>query len=166
MMGTKWATNLYFPVKLSQADMQQIPLPRLEMNIHITYKTVEAGTILGLGVIGPLSAAFRKQSLLQGALRGGRYGAVIGLVVGPCLNYLKFRGGSTDESIWDRCYRLRYNRNQVRVDRMVTWAAIGGSAAAAYMGSAVLNGTVVGIFVGTISMALYNMIIMKGDKTK
>ena len=165
-MGTKWATNLYFPTKLTDAQMQQIPAPRIEMNIHITYKTIEAGTILGLGIIGPITALIRKKPVLAGALKGGRYGALVGLVVGPCLNYMKFRGETSEDAIWDRCYRLRMHRGQVRVDRMVTWAAIGGSAAAAYLGSGIVNGGVVGIFVGTISMALYNMIIMKGDKTK
>ena len=157
-MGTKWATNLYLPVKLSEEDIQKIPSPYTEMTLHVTYKTIEAGTFLGMGVFGPITAALRRQNIAQGALKGGRYGALVGLVAGPLMTYAKFRNQKELEPVWDRCYRLRLNRNQVRSDRMITWAAIGGTAAAYYMGARLLDGGLVGVVVGGLTVLAYNII--------
>jgi len=140
--------------------MQVIPYPKTEVTIHVTYKTIEAFSILGMGVFGPATAMIRKRNLLQTALKGGRYGAIVGLVAGPVMTELALKNATVD-SIWDRAYRLRYNRGQVRVDRMATWAVVGGAAAGAFLGRGLVDGALVGLVIGTISTGVYNNFILK-----
>ena len=53
---------------------------------------------------------------------------------------------STDEQIFDRAYRLRYNKGQVRMDKFTYGSALLGGVAGAAAGG--LNGSLQGASVG------------------
>ncbi len=55
------------------------------------------------------------ESYKKRALQCGAYGVVTGLVTGPLFTWLRLRADDvTPDSVWDRCYRLRHNKCQVR----------------------------------------------------
>lgn len=156
-MGSKWAQNLFFPTTLNDEEMCNIPMARPELHIHVMYKTVQAGTILGMGVFGPLISLLRRRPLGATCLRAGKIGALIGIPAGPAMTEMTLnKTNSTDEMVVDRVYRLRYNRCQVRVDRMCTYGALAGAAFAAFTGGAAINGALTGIFVSTLATGVYN----------
>lgn len=81
----------YIGVELTEEEYQNINHPYAEMYTHVTLKTIQAGTLLGTILFGPLVALARKESrnvrgLVSKVNRCGRAGAVIGLVAGnSCL---------------------------------------------------------------------------------
>ena len=68
---------------------------------------------------------------------------------------------ATEESVYDRCYRIRNNRNQLRVDRHATYLALagGGLGSAAKIG--VTNGLLLGFTVGTVTTGILNSTLWK-----
>ena len=156
-MGTKWAINLFLPVTLSDEEMRDIPMPRLELHIHVMYKTVQAGTILGMGIFGPLIALIRRRPFAATCLRAGQIGALIGVPAGPMMTEMTLsKTKSTDDMVWDRCYRLRYNRSQVRVDRACTYGELAGAAFAMTSGGSLLNGSLTGLALATVAAGVFN----------
>ena len=149
-----WAKNLFLVKQLDDDQMQAISHPRLELHVHVMYKTVEAGVILG-GIIGPAVALLRKRPVGATTLRYARNGAIIGAVAGPLMTEMVVRG-QPDERIYDRSYRLRYNRDQVRVDRAVSYGAAVGAATSAFMGHGALPGFLIGIGASCIAGGFYN----------
>ena len=148
-------------VKLSEKNMATIPYPRTELYIHVTTKTVQAGGLLGSLLVAP------SLTLLQGprdvdALKGkmetcGKYGVLIGLIAGPLMTWQRLNSCNANyASIWDRCYRLRYNRNQVRVDRLTLVGALAGFGAATYLGEGGTLGAILGMSGGCILAGLFN----------
>ena len=61
-----------------------------------------------------------------------------------------------DYQVWDRCYRLRYNRNQVRVDRTFTLGLITATAVSLIVKYPVVNGVVISIPLSLLLAAFYN----------
>ena len=165
-MGSKWAMNLFFPTTPTDDTMASVPMPRTELHVHVMYKTVQAGTILGMGVFGPIIAIIRKRPMAATCLRAGKIGALIGIPAGPAMTEMTLKKtNSTDDMVWDRCYRLRYNRCQVRVDRACTYGMLGGAAYAAFTGGAAINGAVTGIFLSTILAGVYNNTSLVGEES-
>ncbi len=155
-MGSKWAQNLFLIKQLDDDQMQVVPYPRLELHIHVLYKTVEAGVILG-AIVGSAIALIKKRPMGATLFTSSRNGAIIGAVAAPLMTE-KVISGNELERIYDRSYRLRYNRNQVRVDRFVTYGTIAGAATSAFMGSGALPGMLIGIGAFTFAGGIYNTI--------
>lgn len=66
-----------------------------------------------------------------------------------------------DYAYYDRSYRLRHNKNQVRVDR-AAYSGLGiGTVAAVAMAANPLTGAAVGLASGTAAGGVYNMMISK-----
>ena len=70
----------------------------------------------------------------------------IGMVFGAVMTMMRTRG-NTEERMFDRSYRLRYNQRQLRLDKFsYGFALIGGAAGAAGLGG--LGGVVGGASMG------------------
>ena len=165
MLGSAYFKNLV-GFKLTDAEMETIPQPRLELITHVTIKDIQAFGLLGTFLIGPLVAVARKPSrnaagVTRLATRCGKFGALLGVVAGPAMSIAKMKSLDED-AIRDRCYRLRMNRNQVRVDQ----ASIVGVATGATLGVVTGQGPVflalLGMNGGVIAAAIYNAV--HGDK--
>ena len=163
-MGSSYLKN-HLGFTLAEQEFEDIPYPYLELNCHVTMKTIQAGAILGTLIFGPL-AALRKQStrnfagVAQKATRFGRNGMIIGVGLGPLLAFLKTKN-DPPEKIVDRDFRLRHNRGQVRVDQGSIVGGIIGMGANALLGKPKLTGGLLGISAGVIGMAIYNNMILK-----
>lgn len=148
---------------LNDEAMQRIGYPTFELGTHVTIKTVQSFGLLGTVLVGPIKAATKAETrnwagIQQSMTRAGRGGLILGVFVGPLLTYLKVRNETDGYKIWDRCYRLRYNRNQVRVDQASIVGAATGAAIAygtASTGGAMFGG-LVGMSAGIILAAVYN----------
>jgi hypothetical protein len=57
--------------------------------------------------------------------------------------------------IWDRCYRLRHNRGQVRVDQYSFVGAVAGAGIGVAAGSGALFGGLVGMSSGILLSATH-----------
>lgn len=101
--------------KLSDDDMRVIKHPTVELYTHVTFKTIQAGALLGMVVIAPVfRLAVGPRTLLaikETALRFGRNGAIIGIPLGPLMTYAKANMGDgiNEDGMFDRAYRLRYH---------------------------------------------------------
>lgn len=159
-MGTQWGMNMA-GIKLGAKDMGNIPHPLTELHIHVATKTVQAGGIMGSLIVAPTMTAImgpRDMASLKGRMETcGKYGVMIGLVAGPLLCWQKLRvSNASQASIWDRCYRLRYNRSQVRVDQLSLVGALAGYGAATYLGDSGALGAIMGMSGGVIFAAFLN----------
>lgn len=68
---------------------------------------------------------------------------------------------STDEQIFDRAYRLRYNKGQVRMDKFTYGSALlGGVAGAAALPGGALNGSLQGASIG-VGLAVLAHVLTK-----
>ncbi|XP_053407349.1 uncharacterized protein LOC123547954 [Mercenaria mercenaria] len=161
-MGGEWLKNLCGS-SLDDETMQKIAHPALELGTHVTIKTVQSFGLLGTVLVGPVVAVARAETrnwsgLQHNMTRAGRGGLILGLFAGPLLTYLKVRNETDGYKIWDRCYRLRYNRGQVRVDQASIVGAATGAAVAygtASAGGAMFGG-LVGMSTGILLAAVYN----------
>ncbi|VDP53666.1 unnamed protein product [Heligmosomoides polygyrus] len=76
------------------------------------------GALLG-SILGPLTA------VMNSFVNGGTTGALVGAVMGPALTYLSLRDMNTVQ-LYDKCYRLRFDKHQLWQDRScVVSAALG-----------------------------------------
>ena len=165
-MSIPWAKNL-LGFTLSDQEFEDIPYPRAELTAHVTIKDVQAFGLLGSLLIAPISAAVKKNTrnwpeIKSRMARYGRNGMLLGLVTGPFMTYMRLRSVETEEAVWDRCYRLRKNRGQVRVDQASLVGAVAGMASASFSASAsTMFGGVVGMSSGIILAAIVNCQIDK-----
>lgn len=164
-MSSTWLKNLCGS-SLDEEAMKDIPYPTLELGIHVTIKTVQAFGLLGTVLVGPIAAVVGKETRNMSGLkhkmtRAGRGGLILGLGAGPLLTYLKLRTEEDPYKVWDRCYRLRYNRCQVLVDQASFVGGVAGTAAATSMASGALFGGLVGMSSGILAAAVYNNAIRK-----
>ncbi|GMS93625.1 hypothetical protein PENTCL1PPCAC_15800, partial [Pristionchus entomophagus] len=140
-MSSYWLNNIT-GVGLADADLEVVPNALLELGIHITCKTIQAGTLLG-SVIGSAVGLVKKKDVKAALIKGGKYGIVIGAVLGPIMTVAAMRGKSGPEIV-DRCFRLRHNVGQLWVDRSFFIAATIGVMSAGSAGLiAGINGAVV-----------------------
>ena len=104
---------------LTDDEMQIIKHPAVELYTHVTFKTIQAGALLGMVVIAPVfRLAIGPRTLLaikETALCYGRNGAIIGIPLGPLLTYGKATSGEgiNEDGMFDRAYRLRYQDNRI-----------------------------------------------------
>ncbi len=115
-------------------------------------------------MIGPLLAIKRKAYWGATMSHCGLVAASTGGVIAPFMTEaMLFAKKATPDSIWDRCYRLRYNQGQIRTDRWATWASVPTSYAFATCKYRYQTGFITGIALGTILAAVVGMIV---DPTK
>ena len=149
-------------VRLSDKHMRSICTPRLELSAHITVKGTQAFTILGAGLVGPIVALVKGnrdwQGIQESAFTCGRYGALASLAIGPLLSGAFMWSRSLD-SIEDRCYRLRCNKNQVRVDQLTILGTLAGVGIAYQLGEVLEKGAVFGLAGGCLFGAALNHVI-------
>ncbi|CAJ0604050.1 unnamed protein product [Cylicocyclus nassatus] len=119
-MSTYWLKN-FVGLKQSDFELLKVPNPSTEFCIHVTLRSVQTGALLG-SVLGPLSAAIfdsknaNSKMLTEKFISGGTNGALIGAAMGPILTYLALRDLSTVR-LYDRCYRLRFDKQALWQDR-------------------------------------------------
>ena len=98
-----------------------------------------------------------KNSLTQRAYSCGVQGLVCGAVMGPLMAYSRLRTQPL-VSIYDRAYRLRYNRNQLTVDRYSILGTMMGVGYAYYNDADITHGALFGFGIGCISAGVLNYV--------
>ena len=147
---------------LTDDEMKDIPNPKTELTIHVTTRVVQAFGLLSTVLIGPLAAIRKAETRnLAGVARKvktcGKYGVLLGVVVGPGLAAARMSSFEFDaDKIYDRCYRLRNNQNQRRVDQSFVVATPAGALAAAATGSSPILGALLGMTGAVFAVAVYN----------
>ncbi|KHN77997.1 hypothetical protein Tcan_18608 [Toxocara canis] len=132
-MSTVWLKN-FLGIRLTEFELLRVPRPSAEFGIHVTMRCVQTGTVLG-SLLCPLALLVRNgkrtvsggdnASLKRAFTEGGVTGALIGAVLGPVVTYLSLRNMSSVQ-LYDRCYRLRFDAQQLSLDRTcVLGASIG-----------------------------------------
>lgn len=159
-MGSEWLANMR-GANLSDEALQRIPYPKTELTTHVTIKTIQAGGLLGMLIFAPVATSLKKETRNMATLktkmtRFGRNGVIFGVVMGPLLTFMKIRSEEDPYKVWDRCYRLRNNRGQVRVDQASILGAAGGAAVGAVSGGGALFGGLLGMVSGVLGAAIYN----------
>jgi len=160
-MSVSWLKN-HLGFELTDQQMRDIPYPYVELHTHVIIKTAQAFGLLGTLVVGPVLAIARSETrsfagIKSSACKCGKWGVMLSFVAGPVMTQSVLNAKkATPESVYDRCYRLRYNRGQVRIDRGSAVGAVSGAALAGPMAASPLMGALVGMSVGIISMAVYN----------
>ncbi|ESO06797.1 hypothetical protein HELRODRAFT_170818 [Helobdella robusta] len=165
-MGSLWLQNLV-GFQLSEDEMKDIPYPKVELNTHVTFKCVQVFGIFGTA-LGPLVALLNPkkrnvQALISSSTKFGKYGVILGCFLGPAMTFARLNSiNASDESIYDRCYRLRYNRNQVKVDRGFVFGATSGVVLFPLIfKKCPIFGGLTGMTLGVISAVVYNANIAK-----
>jgi len=165
-MGSTWAWNfLQVPGHryMTEEDMRYIPYPATELGVHIGFKNWEAGSLIGGFIAAPFVHWYRKRNpkpndiwklrLRQRIAKYGRRGGFIGILITPFMTYGFIKSKNVDEEgLKDRCYRLRYNKKQLLIDRMVFYSTIMGWLFMRWPG--VIYATNISVIAGTIYNAL------------
>ncbi|CAK9030494.1 unnamed protein product [Durusdinium trenchii] len=152
-------------MNIEDDEMRDIPNPWNEMQLHISYKFAEAFSLLGLGA-GLVLA--RKPNRLRKMGQAAFLGTCIG--AGPVgFTAWNWKGSTLkDDEIYDRAYRLRYNRHQIRVDQAFEAGCqlglVGGLVISRSIGAAVADCGTLGV-VGTLGSIGY-IAYAKPDKLK
>jgi len=160
-MNLPWLKN-FIGFEVPDEQMRDVPYPYLEMHTHVIIKCAQAFGLLGTVVVGPLVALSRSKTRTLSGIKStactcGKYGVMLSFIVGPVMTQGVLSAKQADrDSVYDRCYRLRYNKNQVRIDRGSAVGAASGTAIASQMGGNPVLGALVGMSLGFISMAYYN----------
>ncbi|KAK2146259.1 hypothetical protein LSH36_622g02000 [Paralvinella palmiformis] len=158
-------TTYYFKnlagVNLTDEERGNVPHPYAELITHVTLKAMQAGAILGAGVIGPavsVAGGHRDgKSIQEAAYKYGKGGIALGLVVGPIL--MAARAAPLErKEVFDRSYRIRFNRNQVSVDRLSIVGALAGAGAAHFLNNEAAMGAVFGFAGGCVFGGLLNLV--------
>ena len=158
-MSSQWLRN-HTGATLTDAEFADVPSPRVELTVHVTMKTVQALGLLGTVLVGPLVAVARSSSrsaagVARLSAKSGKIGATIGLLIGVPLTMARMRT-LDDDAVVDRCFRLRHNRGQVRVDRASAVGAVAGGLVGAVTSLSVPYGALLGMSGGILAMAVYN----------
>lgn len=145
-------------VKLSEEQMEKIPFPRFELTAHVTMKSVQA-----LGLAGCLAApvvSYVKgerdlESVEDRAFEYGKTGMLAGLVLGSVSAIpFFFKDGVY---LKDTCYRIRFNENQLFVDRSSLVGLFLGIGVARYSGKDLKKGAVLGFICGFFVATIFNI---------
>ncbi len=149
-MSYEWLNNFtQLLYEVTDKDMLTIRRPLTELGIHVTFKTFEIGCLIGGLIVRPAylylnrSPQAKWRQIDKVAKKFMVRSALAGLAIGPLLTvaYVDYKKLEHDD-LYDRCYRLRYNKKQLHIDRsaagvgaiglyvwrlpgMVTWANIG-----------------------------------------
>mmetsp|Transcript_31315 Transcript_31315/g.58810 ORF Transcript_31315/g.58810 Transcript_31315/m.58810 type:complete len:187 (-) Transcript_31315:73-633(-) len=108
--------NVVAHMNLSDEEMRDIPNPWNEMQLHVSFKCAEAFCLLGLGA----GAVFFRRSPKVVRRAGQVAFASSCLGAGP-IGFAMWNGKAStlkQEDIYDRAYRCRYSKNQIRIDNV------------------------------------------------
>ena len=170
-MSVSYLKN-YLGFALTDDEMHDIPYPYVELHTHVFIKAAQVFGTLGTLVIGPVSAIIRSKTrslagIKSSSYKCGKWGVIISLAFAPVMTQAVLKGRKADrDSVYDRCYRLRNNRGQVRVDRGSAVGAVSGAALAGPVGATPLMGALFGMSAGFISMGVYNSFLLPKKETK
>lgn len=158
-MGSNYLKNR-IGFSLTDEEMKDIPYPKTELTIHITTRVVQAFGLLSTVLVGPLAAVAKAETRnLAGVAHKvkvcGKYGVLLGFVVGQGMAFSRIKLFDAD-GIYDRCYRLRNNQNQNRVDQGFVVATPAGALAAVATGSSPVLGGLLGMTGAVFAVAAYN----------
>lgn len=148
-------------MKCDDEKMRHIPCPRFELYTHVTMKGIQGGALLGGAVVAPITCAVKgemnRDSLINRAYDFGSKGVPIGAVVGG-LSFIGFMIAQKPDTVGchDRCYRIRYNKNQVFTDRLCVLGLAVGAGAAKYLGEELGKGMYFGFTSGLLAAGLIN----------
>jgi len=160
-MNVPWLKN-FLGFEVTDEQMRNIPYPYAELHAHVIMKTAQAFGLLGTLVVGPVVALARSETrsfagVKSSACTCGKWGVMLSFVAGPVMTQsLLHSKQATPDSVYDRCYSLRYNKGQIRIDRGSAFGAVSGAALAGQMSASPLMGALLGMSAGMISMALYS----------
>ncbi|VDO99159.1 unnamed protein product, partial [Schistosoma mattheei] len=96
-MGSLWIKNV-FGVHLSEEELRNIPHLKIELLTHIN----------SLSILEPKTL----RCLTRRSFKFATYGFLPGITIAPILMYARMKD-QPDEAFYDRCYRLRCNKNHV-----------------------------------------------------
>nr|CAH8875458.1 unnamed protein product [Trichobilharzia regenti] len=157
-MGSLWLRNI-FGYRLSESELQNVPYPKTELLLHVGLRTTQVSCLFGAVVCAPVATILSTpRTFRRFTLRFAKYAtyAVLpGVALGPVLMYIRLHD-QPDEAIYDRCYRLRCNKHQLRVDRFAYIGLIWGGIAGFASRVRPLETSVVGMVLGSITAACYN----------
>jgi hypothetical protein len=166
-MSVPWLKNLV-GIPVDEETMKVIPNPTAELIAHVTLKDIQAFGIIGTFIVGPVSALRRPETrnvlgIRRRMARCGLWGIALGCAAGPAMTYARMMTVHVD-GVYDRCYRLRHNQGQVRVDRGSLIGLVAGSGLSIAVKKCPVFGGLVGMSAGVVSMALYNKSLEKGTE--
>uniref|UniRef100_A0A8R1HHL1 Uncharacterized protein n=1 Tax=Caenorhabditis japonica TaxID=281687 RepID=A0A8R1HHL1_CAEJA len=127
-MSSTWFKN-FAGFRANEFEMLQVPNPRAEFGIHVTIKSIQTGALVG-SILAPIGFLLQgnkpnQKNIIDSFVSGGQNGALLGAVMGPILTYLTVKDMNTI-SLYDKCYRLRFNEKALNADRTaVVSAAVG-----------------------------------------
>ncbi|CAJ0567177.1 unnamed protein product, partial [Mesorhabditis spiculigera] len=121
-MSSYWFKN-FCGLPVTDFELLKVPHPGAEFSIHVTLRSIQTGALLG-SILGPLSTAlfantdrrFDLRTVKSQFVSGGMQGALIGAVLGPCITWYSIRNMST-VALYDKCYKLRFDNQQLWLDR-------------------------------------------------
>ncbi|KAH3889293.1 hypothetical protein DPMN_013346 [Dreissena polymorpha] len=169
-MSVEWLRNLA-GASLTEEEMQRVPYPKTELTAHVSIRFMQFNGLIGTWIIGPILALSKKEhrnlSCLKAKMtKAGRAGVFLGVPFGVLATYAKIGKESDPYKIWDRCYRLRHNRNQVRVDQASTVSTLGGAVLGVASGGGAWFGALMGMSAGIMASAVYNNKLEKDEKKR
>ena len=120
MASSTWLKS-FLGISVDDDELQHISQPISEYGVHVTLRYVQAGSVLGVGILGPLMALCEPGvnviSVARMAGKCGKTAALFGFVLGPVVTMFNVRNMNM-EQITETCYHYRYHQPQLIVDRM------------------------------------------------
>jgi len=158
-MSYTWLKN-HLGFTLTDDEFKDIPYPTVELAVHVAIKDIQAFGLIGTFIVGPIRALMKAETrtwtmIRRRSTRAGLVGVALGCIAGPAMTYGRVRNLEQD-AIYDRCYRLRHNRTQVKVDRASFVGLIAGGGLGIALGGCPMYGGLVGMSAGVLTMAAYN----------
>eukprot|EP00483_Globobulimina_turgida_P010987 UN11008 len=168
MVNDKFIKN-WLGVQLPDAEMRQIPYPKFETAWHVSLKCMQTGSIVGY-FGSRLQLGYQKIIKKQGSLLNlsakqfleksctvSRNSMFIGLVVSvPMVLLHGYQKKIDEDGYYDRAYRIRYNGNQLNVDRASLLLGVIYGGIFTFTSRSFLLGFPKGLCWGTIVAAAYN----------
>ncbi|KAG5445928.1 hypothetical protein CSKR_203334 [Clonorchis sinensis] len=157
-MGFWWLKNL-IGVHLPDSQLQDIKHTRAELLFHVVYRSIQASSLIGSLVVAPLVTVVKQPRSLRvlhdRCLRYAVYGIAPGAAAGVVLYGLRMRN-QPEEGYFDRCYRLRCNQSQVRIDRSSIFGALVGVGWSVLTPYRPIEAAIIGMYVGLVGGAVCN----------
>ncbi|KAF5398864.1 hypothetical protein PHET_08030 [Paragonimus heterotremus] len=157
-MGCSWLRNLV-GYSLTEDELKDIPNPRTELLFHVTFRSVQLTSFVGFAIVAPVVTLIKQPrtliTLRTRVMKYAVYGLIPGTVLGPALYYARMRH-QPEEGYFDRCYRLRHNKNQVRIDRMSILGALAGGFIGVLTPYGAIEAAVLGMYSGILLASAYS----------
>ncbi|KAA3672096.1 uncharacterized protein DEA37_0007188 [Paragonimus westermani] len=133
-MGYSWLRNVV-GCSITEAELEDIPNPRMELLFHVTFRSVQLTSLLGFAIAAPVVTLTKQPrtliALRTRAMKYATYGLIPGVVLGPALYY-------------------------VRIDRMSILGALTGGFISAVTPYGALEAAVLGMYGGVLLASAYS----------